>query len=73
MSGGVDAGLQIIDELRAGQTLTGYYLLDATRADLLRRAGKLPEAALAYEQAASLAPSEPERRFLMRRHRELGE
>ena len=41
--------------------------------DYLLLAEDLPEAALAYEQAASLAPSEPERRFLMRRHRELGE
>ena len=44
-----------------------YYLLHATRADLLRRAGRMPEAAESYRLAADLAPTEAERRFLRNR------
>jgi RNA polymerase sigma-70 factor, ECF subfamily len=44
-----------------------YYLLHATRADLLRRAGRMPEAAESYRLAADLAPTEAERRFLQNR------
>jgi RNA polymerase sigma-70 factor (ECF subfamily) len=44
--------------------LDGYHLLHATRADLLRRAGRDAEAAQAYRRALELAPTEAERRFL---------
>ena len=40
----------------------GYYLLPATRADFLRRLGRNEEAASAYEEAAALAGTGPERR-----------
>jgi RNA polymerase sigma-70 factor (ECF subfamily) len=39
-------------------------LLPATRADFLRRLGRNEEAASAYEEAAALAGTGPERRFL---------
>jgi hypothetical protein len=48
----------------AGLPMDTYYLLHATRADLLRRAGRMPEAAESYRLAADLAPTEAERRFL---------
>ena len=67
MSRGPDAGLAIL------ATITGlddYYLLPATRADLLRRLGRLGDAATEYERARDLAPSDVERRYLGRRIRE---
>ena len=67
MSRGLDAGLEAIDELEASGRLDGYHLLHATRADLLRRAGRLPEAADAYREALALVGSDSERRFLTKR------
>jgi RNA polymerase sigma-70 factor (ECF subfamily) len=71
MAVGPDAGLALVDRLDASGRLDGYYLLPATRADLLRRLGRRVDAVAAYEQAYVLAPSEPERRFLRRRIAEL--
>ncbi|HEY7147516.1 MAG TPA: DUF6596 domain-containing protein [Streptosporangiaceae bacterium] len=65
MSEGPQAGLLLADELTGA--LAGYYLLPATRADLLRRAGRPAEAAAEYRRAASLAPTAPERRYLLAR------
>ena len=53
----------------AGEPLNGYYLWHATRADLLRRAGRAAEARESYRAALDLAPSESERRFLSDRLR----
>ncbi|MDA8283392.1 MAG: RNA polymerase sigma factor [Actinomycetota bacterium] len=64
MAGDTDAGLAIIDELSDTGGLERYYLLEATRADLLRRRGDTVAAAAAYERALPLAPSEVERRYL---------
>lgn len=71
MSEGIPAGLALVDELTASGRLTGYYLLPATKADLLRRAGRVGEARAAYEQAVELAPTEVERRYLAGRLDEL--
>ena len=71
MSAGIDAGLALVDELDAGGKLDGYHLLPATRADLLRRAGRTAEAATAYREAVALAPTEPERRYLEERLHQL--
>ena len=49
-----------------------YYLLEATRAELLRRRGDQGAAAAAYERALPLAPSEVERRYLLSRLQEVG-
>lgn len=67
----LDAGLHLVDELAASGRLDGYHLLPATRADLLRRAGRATEARAAYEQALELAPTEAERRYLAARLHEL--
>jgi RNA polymerase sigma-70 factor, ECF subfamily len=67
MYDGVTAGLAVVDELAAAGDLDGYHLLPATRADLLRRDGRVAEARAAYEQALRLAPSEAERRYLTAR------
>jgi RNA polymerase sigma-70 factor (ECF subfamily) len=67
MAGDLDRGLALVTELADAGELTGYHLLDATQADLLRRRGDLAQAAAAYERALARAPSEPERRYLARR------
>jgi RNA polymerase sigma-70 factor, ECF subfamily len=71
MADGPAAGLAIVAELASAPALRGYYLLDATRADLLRRLGRMPEAAESYRRALALVGSEPERRFLERRLHEV--
>jgi RNA polymerase sigma-70 factor (ECF subfamily) len=60
---GPATGLALVDQLE----LDGYYLFHATRADLLRRLGRRPEAAVAFDRAAEVAPSDAERSFLERR------
>jgi len=71
MADGVGAGLRLVDDLAASGRLDGYHLLPATRADLLRRAGRPDEAKAAYEDALALAPTEAERRYLAGRLRAL--
>ncbi|WP_030250809.1 RNA polymerase sigma factor [Streptomyces violens] len=71
MAHGIPAGLALVDELTASGRLDRYHLLPATRADLLRRAGRVAEAKAAYEEALKLAPTEPERRYLTNRLRAL--
>ncbi|GAA3241072.1 RNA polymerase sigma factor [Actinocorallia longicatena] len=65
MAEGPEAGLALLPPLEP--RLPGYHLLPAARADLLRRLGRHAEAALAYESALALAPTDAERRFLRRR------
>ena len=67
MAEGPDRGLVLVDELGASGELSGYHLLHATRADLLRRLGRVAEARAAYLQALELTSSDAERRFLTRR------
>ena len=66
MADGPAAGLELIEALGSGG-LEGYYLLPATRADLLRRLGRPAGAAASYREALELAPSGAERRYLARR------
>jgi RNA polymerase sigma-70 factor (ECF subfamily) len=47
--------------------LGGYHLFHATKADLLRRLGRLDEAATAYDAALELVANAAERRFLEER------
>jgi RNA polymerase sigma-70 factor, ECF subfamily len=71
MADGPEAGLAIVDALEAAGSLSGYHLLPATRADLLRRLERNAEATLAYREALALATSDAERRYLARRLAEL--
>jgi RNA polymerase sigma-70 factor (ECF subfamily) len=64
---GPEAALAIVESL----TLDDYRYLHSTRAELLRRLGRSAEARAAYGRALELVRSEPERRFLERRLREL--
>lgn len=72
MAEGPQKGLALIDQLATGGELEGYHLLHAARADLLRRIGRMDEAARSYERALELATNESERRFLRRRLGEVG-
>jgi RNA polymerase sigma-70 factor (ECF subfamily) len=71
MAEGPGAGLALIDALAKADDLANYHLLHAARADLLRRLGSLPEAAVSYERALALVTNDSERRFLERRLREV--
>ncbi len=60
---GPGAALEIIETL----PLDGYHAYQATRADLLRRAGRPRDAATVYRKALELAGNPAERAFLRRR------
>ena len=64
---GPEAGLAAIE----GVQLEGYHLLHATRADLLRRAGRAGAADEAYAAAIALAANDVERSYLEGRRRAL--
>jgi RNA polymerase sigma-70 factor (ECF subfamily) len=72
MADGPAVGLALVERLADGGALAAYYLLPATRADLLRRLGRNRDAAQAYRAALELAPTDAERRFLAGRLVELG-
>jgi RNA polymerase sigma-70 factor (ECF subfamily) len=59
---GPAAGLMATD----GLPLESYYLFHAVRAELLRRLGRLPEAALEYKSAFNSTDNQAERSFLER-------
>jgi RNA polymerase sigma-70 factor (ECF subfamily) len=65
MADGPDAGLPLIEALRA--ELDGYHLYHASRADLLRRIGRPADAVGAYRRALELATNPQERAYLERR------
>lgn len=67
MAGDLEKGLALLDNLAKRNELASFHLLPAARADLLRRLGRLAEAADAYRQALSLTTNDVERRFLARR------
>jgi len=67
MAEGPEAGLVLVEALGADGALAEYRHFHGTRADLLRRLGRRPEAAAAYARALDLAANEAERAFLTRR------
>ena len=64
---GFDAGLAALDEVADHPRLAGSNTVAATRADLLRRAGRSAEAADAYRTALAGAANEQVQAFLRRR------
>ena len=66
-TGASAAALRIVD----GLALDDYRYLHSTRAELLRRLGRLDDARVAYRRALDLTRAEPERHFLQRRLAEL--
>jgi RNA polymerase sigma-70 factor, ECF subfamily len=73
MAEGPEKGLAWMDRLATREELAGYHLLPAARADLLRRAGRVEEARLAYASALALVRNPAERAYLERRLKALGE
>ena len=67
MRDGPEAGLALIDGLLADGGLDGYYLAQAARADLCRRAGRFEEARAAYRAALALCQQGAQRAFLEKR------
>jgi len=65
------AGLSLIDDLLKRGELKDYHLAHAARGELLRRAGEISAARIAFSQALELAQQGPERRLLERRIAEL--
>ncbi len=67
MAEGLEVGLSRVNALEQSGQLSGYHLLHATKADLLRRLDRSAEAASEYRAALDLAGTEAERRYLTRR------
>lgn len=65
-----DDGLRLLDEDSLATALAGYHLYHAARADLLRRAGRLNDASVAYRRALELTANDVERAYLERRLQE---
>jgi RNA polymerase sigma-70 factor, ECF subfamily len=71
MAAGPERGLTLLDDPNLADDLRDYHHYHAARADLLRRAGRREEAAAAYQRALALCHNQVERRYLLRRLREL--
>ena len=71
MARGPDDGLRLLDDEELASALERYHLYHAARADLLRRADRLADAATAYRRALELATNAVERAYLERRLREV--
>lgn len=67
MAYGPEQGLALIDGLGSDPALSGYHLLPSVRGDLLARLGRLDQARLEFERAASLTRNKRERALLLRR------
>jgi RNA polymerase sigma factor (sigma-70 family) len=69
MAEGAQAGLEIVDRLVDDPTLERYHLLPSVRGDFLFKLGRLHEARIEFERAASLTRNAREREFLLARAR----
>jgi RNA polymerase sigma-70 factor (ECF subfamily) len=63
----LESALAGINRLESANALPNYYLLPASKADILRRLGRPSEAATAYRTALALVTNPAERRYLERR------
>lgn len=69
MAFGPQAGLEILDALRANPALRHYPWLPSARGDMLSRLGRHGEARAEFERAASLTQNEREKALLLERAR----
>jgi predicted RNA polymerase sigma factor len=67
MASGPAAGLALVDGLASEPAFRAYHLLPSVRGELLRRLGRLDEAAAEFARAASLTRNERERSLLAAR------
>jgi predicted RNA polymerase sigma factor len=67
MADGPRAGLGLVDQLADEPTLRGYHLLPSVRGDLLFKLGRLEEARIEFERAATQTKNSRERELLYRR------
>jgi len=72
MIAGPQAGIKELERIGKLPQMQSYYLLPATLADFHRQNGESEKAAAYYQQALTLAGTEPERRFLLRKLKECG-
>jgi RNA polymerase sigma-70 factor (ECF subfamily) len=63
-SRGPAEGLSLLDQLSSESELAGYRAFYTTKAELLRRLGRIAEAIPNYERALGMTSNEVERRFL---------
>jgi RNA polymerase sigma factor (sigma-70 family) len=69
MASGPAAGLELVDTLREEPSLRRYHLLPSVRGDLLRKLGRMDEARVEFERAASITRNSRERNLLLERAR----
>ena len=67
MASGPEAGLALVDALAGDAALERYHLLPSVRGDLLKKVGRLEEARVEFERAASLTRNARERALLLDR------
>ena len=70
MAADVGEALDWIARIESRGDLASYHLLPASKAELLRRAGRHAEASLAYREAIALVTNPEEKRYLEKRLRE---
>lgn len=73
MADGPLRGLAMLDRPEMEKALSSYHLFHASRADLLRRIGRLQEASIAYKRALDLCQNEREHHFLLSRLEEVSQ
>lgn len=69
MAFGPQAGLDLVDELKAEPALQNYHLLPSVRGDFLLRLGRAAEARAEFQRAASLTRNAREQTLLLERAR----
>ena len=67
MAFGPEAGLELVDALKAEPSLESYHLLPSVRGDLLAKLGRRDEARAEFTKAASLTRNARERSLLLAR------
>jgi RNA polymerase sigma factor (sigma-70 family) len=70
MASGPAAGLELVDRLQSDPALKNYHLLPSVRGDLLKKLGRIEEARVEFESAASMTRNEREKTLLLARARE---
>jgi RNA polymerase sigma factor (sigma-70 family) len=69
MAFGPAAGLELVDALLSEPSLANYHLLPSVRGDFLFKLGRVDEARLEFERAASMTRNARERELLLKRAR----